>query len=63
MKTSSTPIVCDPALSANTADTEFEENPLQRAETGEGGLKKVESNKGRKKQPDLIYPVSEGQSG
>ena len=37
----------DAALFASTADAQLDENALERAETGEGGLKKVEPNKGR----------------
>lgn len=47
------------ALFASTADAQLDENAFEGAETGEGSLKKVESDKGREKQPELVHPVSE----
>ncbi len=53
----------DAALFASTADAQLDENALERAETGEGGLEKVEPNKGREKQPELVHPISEREPG
>jgi hypothetical protein len=39
----------DAALFASTADAQLDENALKRAETGEGGLEKVEPNEGHEK--------------
>ena len=51
------------ALSASAADAQLVENALERTETGEGGLKKVEPDKGREKQPELVDPISEREPG
>ena len=53
----------DAALFASTADAQLDENALERAETSEGSLKKVEPDKGREKQPELVHPISERESG
>jgi hypothetical protein len=51
------------ALVASTADAVLDENALERTETGEGGLKKVEPYKGREKQPELVHTISEREPG
>jgi hypothetical protein len=50
------------AFFARLADAQPHENALERAEAGKGSLKKIETDKGREEQPEVVYPMSKRES-